>query len=260
MIFEQLLRKIENSKPVNFGDIISNSFELYKTHFSQGLIHALIIVALAIPMMLIVYVPLMPIYMDMIENAGNPSYQPAVMEGLSVGMIILWYVLIFALSFVMQIVNMSVFGHFYRYLKKEDLKTTEDIGSYFTLFKTHFNKLLLVTLATMGIAMLATLLCYIPLLYAMIPLHWIFPMFIFNKELSVSEIVKAAFKYANKNWLIFLALGFVCSIIASLGIIACYIGLLATMFFTHIATYVTYRDTIGFDEESPIDKIGTSSE
>ena len=146
---------------------------------------------------------------------------------------------------------MSVYGHFMKFLKKEDAGSNEDIGGYFTILKEHFGKLLLLSLASMGIAILATLLCYLPIFYVMVPLHWIFPMFIFNEKLSVSDTIKAAFKFGNKNWGIFFGLGFVCIILASLGAIACYIGMIATMFFTYIATYVTYRDTIGFDEETP---------
>ena len=104
------------------------------------------------------------------------------------------------------------------------------------------------------------MLCYLPILYAMVPLHWIFPMFIFNTNLSVSEIIKAAFKFANKNWLVFFGLGFVCLIISGLGVILCYIGIIFTAFFTYIATYVTYRDTIGFDGADEIDEIGLLEE
>lgn len=256
MNFEQLMRKIENSKPIDFGNVISKSFELYKTYFSQGLIHSLIVFAFAIPFILIIYVPIMPLYIEMIENAGNPSYQPSFIEDVSIGMLVVWYILIFVLSFVMQFINMSVSGHFYKFLRKEDTGVSEDIGGYFTILKTHFGKLLLLSLATTGIVLLASLLCYFPVFYVIVPIHWIFPLFIFNPKLSVSEVIKAAFKFANKNWLVFAGLGIVCSIMASLGMILCYIGIIFTSFYIYIATYVTYRDSIGFDDEDDISQIG----
>jgi len=253
----EIFQRIENSKKPDFSDVISKSFDLYKKYFTQGLVHSLVALALMIPLILIIYIPLLPMYSEMIQNVGNPSYQPSMFEDYSIGAIVGWYLLVFLASFVMQAVNMSVFGHFFKFLKKEDLKTNEDIGGYFTLLKENFSKLLVLSLATMGIAIVAMLLCYLPIFYVIIPLHWIFPIFIFNTNLSVQDTVKAAFKFGHKNWGVFLGIGFVCSLLSSLGMIACYIGLFATMFFPYIATYVTYRDTIGFQEgDDVIDTIG----
>ncbi len=243
-----LFERIENSRSVDFGNVLSRSFELYQKFFNQGLTHSLVALLVVIPFIIIIYLPIIPIYVEILANAGDPYYTPTFIEQYSVGIIIFWYLMIFALSFLMQLVFMSVYGRFMKFMKNEDTGGNEDIGGYFTILKNHFGKLLLLTLASMGIALLAALLCYLPLFYAIVPLHWIFPMFIFNEDLSVADIIKAAFKFANKNWLIFFALGFVVSILASLGMIVCYIGLILTTFFTYIATYVTYRDSIGFDE------------
>jgi len=245
-----IFQKIENSKSVDFGDVISKSFELYQKYFTQGLTHSLIALLVVIPFLIVIYLPLIPIYAEMLQNSGDPYYTPSFVDDYSVGIIVVWYLLIFVFSFLMQLVNMSIFGHFMKFLRNEDTGRNEEIGSYFTLLKDHFGKLLLLSLASMGIAILAALLCYLPIFYVMVPLHWIFPIFIFNEKLSVSDTIKAAFKFANKHWLLFFGLGFVCGILASLGAIVCYIGMIATMFFTYIATYVTYRDSIGFDDSS----------
>ena len=251
-----IFEKIQKSPQPDFGDILSKSFELYKKTFSQGLTHTLISLVVIIPFVLIVYIPLIPMYVEMLQNAGDPYYQPTFMEDYTPVMMVGWVIIVFILSFIMQMVNMSIYGHYFKELKRADYGTNEDIGGYFTILKTHFNKLLLLSLATMGIAILAALLCYLPIFYVMVPLHWIFPIFIFNDKLSVSDTIKAAFKFGNKNWLLFAGLGIVVSIIASLGAIACYIGMIATLFFTYIATYVTYRDTIGFDDVDGISSIG----
>lgn len=260
MNFQQLMNRIDASKPADFGDILSKSFELYKTFFSQGIVHMLIILVCAIPIMLVIYIPIIPLYIEMIQNAGDPYYQPSFFDDFNIGMIVLWYLLVFVLSFFMQIINMSVLGRFYNVMRIEDLDFQEDAGGYFDLAKTHFGKMLVLSLATIAIAVLAAMLCYLPLFYAIVPLHWIYPMFIFNTKLSVMETIKAAFKFANKNWAVFFGLGFVCSIISGLGVILCYIGVILTAFFSYIATYVTYRDTIGFDEANEIDEIGLLEE
>ncbi|MEZ4859611.1 MAG: hypothetical protein R2781_12490 [Flavobacteriaceae bacterium] len=251
-----IFEKIEKSKAPDFGDVISKSFELYKKTFSQGLMHTLISLVVIIPFILIVYIPLIPMYVEMFQQMGDPYYRPDFMDNYTPAMIVGWVLLVFIFSFLMQIVMMSIYGHFFKELKKMDYGTNEEIGGYFTLLKTHFGKLLMLSLATMGIAIVASLLCYLPIFYVIIPLHWVFPIFIFNTTLSVGDTIKAAFKFGNKNWLVFAGIGIVVSIIASLGAIACYIGMIATLFFTYIATYVTYRDTIGFEDVDGISSIG----
>ena len=255
-----IFEKIRKSPQPDFGDVISKSFELYKNTFTQGLTHSLVMLAVAIPVLLIVLIPILPFYIEMFQHMGDPYYRPSILDDISISMIIGWYVLVFILSFLTSFVNVSVYGHYFKLLKKVDLGTNEDIGGYFTILKSHFSKILLLSLASGGIALLATLLCYLPIFYVIIPLHWVFPIFIFNDKLSVGETINAAFKLGNKNWLVFAGIGIVVSIIASLGTIACYIGMIATLFFTYVATYVTYRDTIGFDEVDGIAEIGKSTE
>lgn len=256
MNFDQLITRIENSKPIDFGNTLSKSFELSKQHLSQGVKHMLVLLAINLPLMLVVLIPLVPIYIEMIMNSGDSRYYSELpfLRDYSIGEITVWYIVVLILSFVTQIISVSVFAHFFKYLKKEDLGEDEEVGGYFTLLKTHFNKILLLTLATTGIAIIASLLCVLPIYYVIIPLHWIFPIFIFNKNLSTSEIIKAAFKFGNKNWLMFALTGWICSMIASLGVYACYVGILFTGFFTYVATYVAYRDTIGFETPEQIEK------
>ena len=255
-----IFERIQKSPQPDFGDVISKSFELYKKTFSQGLTHALISLLVIIPFILVIYIPLIPIYFEMLQNAGDPYYTPSAFNDYTPAMIVGWVIVVFFFFFLVQIVMMSIYGHFFKELKRIDFGTNEPIGGYFTLLKTHFGKFFMLSLATMGIAILAILLCYLPVFYVMVPLHWVFPIFIFNDKLSVGDTIKAAFKFGNKNWLVFAGIGFVASIIASLGAIACYIGMIATMFFTYVATYVTYRDTIGFDDVDGISDIGKPSE
>lgn len=251
-----IFERIQKSPQPDFGDVISKSFELYQKTFTQGLTHSLVMLAVAIPVLLIVIIPIIPFYVEMFQHLGDPYYRPSILDDISISMIIGWYVLVFLLSFLTSFVSVSVYGHYFKLLKKVDLGTNEDIGGYFTILKSHFSKILLLSLASGGIAILAAVLCYLPVFYVIVPLHWVFPIFIFNDKLSVGETIRAAFKFANKNWLVFAGIGFVVSMMASLGAIVCYIGMIATMFYTYVATYVTYRDTIGFEDVDGIANIG----
>ncbi len=246
-----IFKKIENSKKPDFGDILSKSFELYKKTFSVGLIHGLISLAVVIPFLLIVYIPIIPTYIELIEHSGDPYYQPTFLEDFSPVMIIVWVLIVFVMSFLMQVLNISIYGHFFKALKNEDLNTTDDIGGYFTIAKNHFGKIIVLSLASMGVALLAALLCYFPIFYVMVPLQLVIPIFVFNQEMSVGDIVKAGFRLGNKYWLIFFGLIFVSAIFSAIGVIACYIGVIATMFFSYIVTYYMYKDTVGFEDGPP---------
>lgn len=245
-----LFQKIENSKSVDFGNILSKSFELYKKVFNIGLMHTLVSLVVVIPFILIVYIPILPIYIDMLSGGYDPYYYG---NDPFMDYSILWWVgyviVVLLLSFLLQLVTISIYGHFLLALRNADTGSSHEIGGYFDLLKDHFGKILLLSLATMGIAILATLLCYFPIFYVMVPLQLILPIFVFNQKMSVSDIVKAAFKLGNKYWLILFGLIIVGGILSSLGAIACYIGLIATAFFTYIVIYYFYKDSVGFDDD-----------
>lgn len=242
-----IFKRIESAQKPDFGDILTKSFNLFKDVWSQGLIHGLISMAFVFPFIVIVYIPMIPFYIEAFEASQygyEPSfdYAPAVIIG--------YALLILVLSFVMQIFVFAINLHFYRVMKNTDLKTNEDTGGYFVYLKGNFGKLLVLNLAVFGIAVLAALLCYLPIFYVMVPLQLIAPIFAFNSELSVSETIKASFKLGNRFWLIIFGLIIISSMIAQLGIIACFIGVIVTAYFVHIPMYYVYKETIGFPETS----------
>ena len=53
-----LLEKIENAKSLDFGDILSESIELFKKVWVQGLVMLLLTLVILIPFYLIMYLPL----------------------------------------------------------------------------------------------------------------------------------------------------------------------------------------------------------
>ncbi|GAB5399039.1 MAG: hypothetical protein Aureis2KO_06240 [Aureisphaera sp.] len=255
-----IFKKIENSQSPDFGDIFSKSFELYKQVFTQGMVHVLVSLVVIIPFVLVIYIPILPMYIDAISGGYDPYYGDTMFDNYSPVIIILWFLLVLVLSFLMQAVNYSIYGNFLKMLKNEDMGLSEETGGYFSLLKKHFSKLVMLTLATMGIAILAALLCYLPLLYAMVPLQLMLPIFVFNEDLSVGDIVKAAFKLGNKHWFIIFGLLFVGSLLSSLGAILCYIGMIATLFFTYIILYYIYKETVGFEDDNAISNIGQSED
>jgi len=251
---KDIFSKIETANKVDFGEILSKSFELFKKVWQEGLIHGLITMALMIPVIIIAYVPMVAILMN------TPNYQYDYYNDYYnyneplMDYPVLWIVgfmlLFFALTFVAQTVVYGVIGHFFRVLKKADLGTDEDTGGYFVYLKgKHLKKIFVLSLATFGISLLAVLLCYLPIFYVLVPLKLFITIFVYNEDLSVSDIIKASFKLGHKFWLILFGLIFIAGTVAQIGLILCVVGYFATAYFVHVPIYYFYKDAIGFDQE-----------
>lgn len=252
----KIFQRIENSKPVDFGDILSKSFELFKTTWQEAFFHALVRLLVMIPFLIIVYVPIIPIYINMIRY-GDPYMDPYYYEYYDYNEPFLTYSVLFwvgymivvlILSVIINVFNIAIVARYFKVLYREDTQSDIAVGGYFEYLKGNFGKLLLLSLATFGIAMLATLLCYLPLFYVLVPLQLILPIFAFNKELSVQDIIKASFKLGNKYWLTVFGLMIIAGLIAQLGLILCIIGVFITAFFVYIPIYYFYKDSVGIDE------------
>ena len=115
----------------------------------------------------------------------------------------------------------------------------------------------MIALSSVGITVLAALLCYLPLIYVMVPIYFFVPFFGFNSDLRIGEIINASFKLGNKKWLITFGLVIVSSFLSSiLGYLACGIGILFTSAFIYHPIYFIYKDVIGFDAHEALDDIG----
>tara|TARA_R100000306_G_scaffold5939_9_gene8409 strand:+ start:30387 stop:31154 length:768 start_codon:yes stop_codon:yes gene_type:complete len=241
-----IFQKIAQAPNLDFGDILSKSFNLFKKVWVEGTVHVLITLALSIPVMILAYVPLVPVMIKSEQMPYGQEFNPFTEYPLPV--IIGYFLLFIVLMFVLQVFTYCVSAHFYKVVQKADTGKPMDTGGYFVFLKRNFSKLFVLSLAAMGIAILATLLCYLPLFYVMVPLQLFVVVFAFNPELSVSQIVKASFKLGNKFWLIIFGLIIISGLIAQLGILLCFVGVFVTASFVHLPMYYVYKDAIGFDD------------
>lgn len=242
-----LNERIENSGDIDFGEILSKSFELFKKTWVDALLHALITFLVIIPVILIVYIPMFG-FGGMLANMGDSINRPFVMESAAGLMFFLWIGMIFFISILIQPFILSIVGNFLKVCKNKDMNRQTRADGYFVLLKKHFGKMFLLSLATMGIVILAVLLCYFPVFYVMVPLQLFLPILVFNEEMSVSEIIKASFKLGNKYWLMLFGLIIVSSLLSSLGILLCGIGIIVTSYYQYIVLYYFYKDSVGFDD------------
>lgn len=256
---EHVLEKISNAKPLDFGTIFNDSIELFKKTWIHGFLLQLFTFIIMLPLIIVIYMPLIGIMIAQSENGfNNPDIFADFLAGLSVVYILFIIVAIFALSAISFALNAG----FFRIMKKLDFNEQVTTSDFFYFFKTqYFNKTFMLVLATLGIIILAILLCYLPIFYVMIPLSFLNFMFAFNPDLSTSDLVNASFKLGHKKWLLSFGLMIISGLLAEIiGLLMCGVGILFTAAFVYHPLYLIYKNVIGFKDQEAIKGVENSLE
>jgi hypothetical protein len=198
----------------------------------QGFLLQLITIALSLPLLFFNFIN----FSDFSNNSVPLQFGTAA-------------VFYYGLSIVLAIVSSFLTFGFFRVIRQmdkgEDFKTVD----FFYFFNTErIKKALLVVLANVAVVILALLLCVFPVFYVVIPLMFVTPIFVYNPELSISEVLKSSFALGHKKWGITF-------LISLLNIIALYVLILLTcglgsLFFgcfLQMPIYVLYKKIISFD-------------
>ncbi|MGB0896075.1 MAG: hypothetical protein ACPGU9_08170 [Flavobacteriaceae bacterium] len=247
MNYTELEQKITENRSVDFGDIFNKSFELFKKTWQQGLLHMLLSIGVALAVMAIVFVPLFVVGVvdasafESLES-GDPDFSG----------IIMLYLVMFPAIFITVTFSTLINAAFYRIVKQIDLGESMSSASFGMFFKSQYIvKAFVLSLITMLIAIVATLACYLPLFYVMIPLTFVVVIFAFNPDLSTSDIISLSFKLGTKKWLVTFGLVIVATILAEVvGLMLCGIGIFVTASFIYLPTYYIYKEVVGFDDSS----------
>src|SRR5690606_9811595 len=250
----QLLNRITVAPELDFGNIFGESIDLFKKTWGQGVVFILVNMALAVPAIIILYMPMIV--------AATSGVSQADIEA---GNLSIWYQVVFGLLFlpiiaVIQTITLGLTAGFYRIVKDLDHNQNSQGTSLFMFFKKgHLGKLFLIAIISLGITILATLLCFFPVFYVAIPVGLFPVIFAFNPELTSSEIVKAAFKLGNKKWLLLFGLTIVAYFLSQIvGLLLCGIGLFVTASFVYLPIYLVYKQSVGFEQTKEISQIETS--
>ena len=231
--FDIISKKINEAPSIDFGDLFNESVAVFKKVWLQGFLFQLITIALSLPLLFFNFINF--------SDFSNDSVP------LQFGTAAVFY---YGISAVLAIVSSFLTFGFFRVIRQmdkgEDFKTV-DFFYYFN--SERIKKALLLVLANVAVVILALLLCVFPVFYVMIPLMFVTPIFVYNPELSISEVLKTAFGLGHKKWGITF-------LISLLNIIALYVLILLTcglgsLFFgcfLHMPIYVLYKKTISFDD------------
>jgi hypothetical protein len=253
MLFADIQQKIANAKMLDFGQIFNDSIELFKKVWLQGLLMLLITMAFTIPFIFIVYIPLV---LFGISDAASPGDFDGLAPIAAIFMILAYLFFVFA----MMVITFGLKAGLYRIMRQKDLNIIGSDDYFYFLRKPYLGKTINLALSVFGISLVAALLCFLPLIYVIVPLNLLVVIYAFNPDMSVSDLIKASFDLGNKKWFITFGLTIVAGILAQLvGFILCGIGVFFTASFAYIPSYFIYKEVVGF-EEGELKQIGENNE
>ncbi|WP_203257730.1 hypothetical protein [Hyunsoonleella ulvae] len=245
-----LLEKIESAKDLDFGTIFNDSIELFKKVWVQGLVILLLSMLFMLPFYLLMYVPLIGMGImdpEAFNNGGEPNF----------AIMLPFYGMMIVFAFFATIIGVGLKAAFFKICKHKDANEVVNDDYFYFFKKPYLVKTIKVGGASFLIIMVSYLLCFFPVIYAVVPMSIINVVYAFNPDLSVSEIVKAGFKLGNKKWLITFGLIIVAGFLAGIvGMLMCFIGVFVTSSFSYIPLYMIYKESVGFDDKSEIEQIG----
>jgi hypothetical protein len=251
MTISQLEEKIQNAMALDFGTIFSESIELFKKTWVQGFLLQIFNLVIALPFIIILYVPLIGFVLANAENGYDDS---ETLSAFFAGMSVLYILFLIVGIFVLGAVQVALNAAFFRIMKKLDHNEATTTNDFFYFLKgKYLSKAFILMIVSILISIPAVILCYIPFIYVIVPMSYFSFFFAFNPDLSVGDIVKASFGLGNKKWLISFGLLIVSSLLAQIvGLLLCLVGVFFTAAFVYHPTYLIYKHVIGFDETNEI--------
>jgi len=250
-----LQQKIQNAKDLDFGTVFNQAIELYKKVWVQGLLLQVFALLIMMPFILMFYVPFINEIMEQ-SRTGNvdPEALNSMMFGDSPMYILVFYLVVFALSAIYAL----LYDGFYRVVRSMDSGEEAKTSDFFYFFKgKYFGKGFLLMILASLISGVAVMLCILPVFYVMVPIMFFIPIFAYNPDLSIGDIISLSFSLGNKKWLLTFGLVIVSGIIVYiLSIITCGIGILFLAAFIYLPIYIIYKEVVGFGELDEINKIG----
>lgn len=241
MDFKETLQKIAERPLLDFGNIFSNSLELFKKVWVQGFIILLLTFVCIIPVYILVYLPFVAM------GVWNPELLQE--EEPSALMVLTFLCVLPILLIGVTTLTLGLMAAFLRICRSKDLNLEEG-DDYFYFFKNgRLRKLVVLAAMYLGISLLGFLACGLGILYLVVPLSLVPAFVAFNEECTPKEIIKASFQLGNKNWLVIFGLIILMGLLAELGFILCFIGVFFTAMLAKIPVYYIYKGGVGFESE-----------
>lgn len=244
--------KINEAKDLDFGTIFSESIELFKKVWLQGLIITLLSFLMVVPFYVILYLPFIAMGVlnpDGLENGGQFNF----------AVFIPFYIIGFIVVCFAMIISFGLKAAFFRIIKTKDLNNLNGDDYFFFFKKPYLGRTCKLAVISLGLLILAYVVCVFPIIYMMVPVTIINVIYAFNPDIKSSGIINASFKLGNKKWLLLFGLIIISSMLAAIvGILFCGFGVVVTTAFAYIPVYLVYKKSIGFNQISEIEQIGAN--
>jgi hypothetical protein len=254
----QIQNKIANAKTLDFGTVFSDAIDLYKKVWVQGLLLQIFGIVIMVPFLLVFYMPIIALA---IEQSQNGYSDPYAVNEMMLGFSTLYILSFYAVIFVLGAVMMLLCAGFFRIVKHIDYNESSRTSDFFYYFKgKYLGKGFLLMIIASIIYVVAAMLCVLPIFYVMVPLMFFTPIFAFNPEMSISDIISVGFKLGNKKWGITFGLLIVIMIaVYIISFVTCGLGMVFLACFMYLPVYLIYKAVVGFEEDEEINKIGTTN-
>ena len=248
MTFEEIQLKIRNAKTLDFGSIFSDSIELFKKVWGDGLVMFLITAVCVIPVSFIMYMFVLVPFILIGFTEGFPEHG----KFIALLLLLLAILIVLVVSLILMTIVFAIKSAFYRICMQKDLGKFNTDDFFFFMKRKYFGKMLRLNVAILGIELLAVMTSFlfaIPFIYIIVPITFINLIFALNPDLSASEIIKLSFNLGTKKWFISFGLSIVAVILAyMLGLLMCGIGIIVTMPFALLPVYYVYKEVVGFSD------------
>ena len=242
---DNMCKKIGNPMPIDFSDLFNESIAVFKTVWLQGVLLQLVGWVLSAPLLILN----LGFDFNNISQSSNSVFASHLPLDIFESDTVLSYSLFFVLIFLLSIATNIVSFGFFRIIKQMDCGQGFVFLDFFYFFKAkELKKAILLVLIYFGIIMVALLFFVLPIFYVMIPLMFLAPVFAYNSELKISDIINLTFKLGHKKWgLTFVTTLLNILLIYILTIATCGLGAVFFGCFIQIPIYIIYKKTIGIE-------------
>lgn len=245
MTLQDIQQKIKDAPALTFEDIFNKSVDLFKKGWLYGFMLQIIILIITLPFLIVLYGPLV---VSIMAQSKSGHFDSNIFSSLFAGFTA-FYLIVFVFGILAAIVfQLALHAGFFRIMKAIDQGEEVKASDLFYFLKgKYFGSVTLLMIATILVSLIAALLCYVPLIYAIIPISFFTIVYAFNPELSIGDIVQISFNLGTKKWLISFGLFFVTYLLVIvLTILTCGIGSLFLSPFIYLPLYFIYKEVVGF--------------
>ncbi len=244
---QTLLNKIHGSSTIDFGDLFNESVLLFKKVWIQGLILQLLTAVIMLPAFVGFYIPYFKLVLNMSSNGviDSPDFIPELISSYGISDLLWLYLFLIVVSLISYVLCLG----FFRAIRQIDQGEAFIFSELFYFFKSaSIRKSLGIGVTYITINIIAALLYFLPLLYVIVPLMYLLPIYVYNSKLSISEIVKISFALGNKKWgITFLTIFLNTMLIYVISLLTFGLGGIFVGCFIYLPQYIIYKKVIGFD-------------